>query len=169
MRLDDTEYVPIQGVNASVPQPSTPEVTPAPSPSKMITIAILISLLAGSAGAVVSLAVAKPIINKIQGEQGQAGASAYQIAVDNGFDGTEEEWLASLKGDRGEKGVQGLQGLTGADGKDGKPGSDGKTGATGAAGRDGNLTIPNCPSPKAQNITAQVNGVDTPLTVVACN
>lgn len=27
------------------------------------------------------------------------GKSAYQLACDNGFDGTEEEWLASLKGD----------------------------------------------------------------------
>ena len=169
MHLDETEYIPVQGVNAATPKPPTPEVAPVPSPSKMITIAIIISLLAGSAGAVVSLAVAKPIINKIQGEQGQAGASAYQIAVDNGFDGTEEEWIASLKGNTGKQGPQGLQGLTGSDGKAGADGKTGATGATGAAGRDGNLTIPNCPSPKAQNITAQVNGIDTPLTVVSCN
>lgn len=32
------------------------------------------------------------------GENGQDGKSAYQVAVDNGFDGTEIEWLASLKG-----------------------------------------------------------------------
>ncbi len=31
----------------------------------------------------------------------EAGKSAYQIAVDNGFQGTETEWLASLKGDPG--------------------------------------------------------------------
>lgn len=30
------------------------------------------------------------------GEQGPAGPSAYQLAVANGFDGTEAEWLASL-------------------------------------------------------------------------
>lgn len=29
---------------------------------------------------------------------------AYDIAVKNGFEGTEEEWLASLKGKQGEKG-----------------------------------------------------------------
>lgn len=166
MHLDETEYIPVQGVNAVSPQPSAPTTPEPPATAKMVTIAIIISLLAGSAGAVVSLAVAKPIINKIQGEQGQPGASAYQVAVDNGFNGSEEEWIASLKGDTGKQGQQGLQGLTGSDGKDGKTGA---TGATGAAGRDGNLTIPNCPSPKAQNITAQVNGVDTPLTVVACN
>ena len=30
------------------------------------------------------------------------GYSAYQIAVEEGFDGTIEEWLASLKGETGE-------------------------------------------------------------------
>lgn len=32
------------------------------------------------------------------------GYSAYEIAVINGFRGTEEEWLASLKGEKGDKG-----------------------------------------------------------------
>ncbi|MEC1395562.1 hypothetical protein P9D26_19825 [Bacillus velezensis] len=45
------------------------------------------------------------------------GKSAYDIAVDNGFSGTVEEWLASLKG---EKGNTGAKGATGAAGKDGK-------------------------------------------------
>lgn len=36
--------------------------------------------------------------------------SAYAIAVKNGFEGTEEEWLASLKGEKGEKGEQGEKG-----------------------------------------------------------
>ena len=30
------------------------------------------------------------------------GYSAYEIAVQHGFEGTEEEWLASLKGERGD-------------------------------------------------------------------
>lgn len=32
------------------------------------------------------------------GPQGPVGKSAYQVAVDNGFTGTEEEWLDSLQG-----------------------------------------------------------------------
>lgn len=40
--------------------------------------------------------------------------SAYEIAVDNGFRGTESEWLKSLKGEPGPKGIPG------------PPGSDGK-------------------------------------------
>lgn len=38
----------------------------------------------------------------IQGEKGADGKSAYQIALDNGFVGSESEWLASLKGAKGD-------------------------------------------------------------------
>lgn len=38
---------------------------------------------------------------QISGSSGTAGKSAYEIAVDNGFAGTEEEWLESLKGEAG--------------------------------------------------------------------
>jgi hypothetical protein len=41
--------------------------------------------------------------SSISGE-GKDGASAYEIAVANGFDGSEEEWLESLKGEQGEDG-----------------------------------------------------------------
>ena len=37
---------------------------------------------------------------EFDGPPGDPGASAYQIAVKNGFEGSEEEWLASLKGER---------------------------------------------------------------------
>lgn len=45
---------------------------------------------------------------------GVEGKSAYQVAQDVGFPGTEIQWLASLKG---EKGDAGETGATGADGK----------------------------------------------------
>lgn len=57
------------------------------------------------------------------GPQGDPGKSAYQIALDNGFEGTEPAWLASLKGPKGEKGdpgVNGEQGPAGVKGADGK-------------------------------------------------
>ena len=41
-----------------------------------------------------------------------SGLSAYDIAVANGFIGTESAWLASLKGERGSKGEQGVQGAS---------------------------------------------------------
>lgn len=33
---------------------------------------------------------------------------AYAIALRNGFEGTEAEWLASLKGDKGDSAVRGV-------------------------------------------------------------
>ena len=42
---------------------------------------------------------------QIEGGSGTAGKSAYEIAVDNGFVGTETEWLESLKGAEGTNGA----------------------------------------------------------------
>lgn len=42
---------------------------------------------------------------ELGGGSGTAGKSAYEIAVDNGFVGTETEWLESLKGADGADGV----------------------------------------------------------------
>ena len=80
---------------------------------------------------------------------GCAGASAYEIALENGFVGTEEEWLASLvgkdgadgekgdKGDTGEKGDKGDVGEKGEAGEKGDKGDKGEVGATGATGDKG--------------------------------
>ena len=51
------------------------------------------------------------LLQKIS-EKGKDGKSAYEIAVENGFVGTEIEWLESLKG------------ADGKDGADGQPGKD---------------------------------------------
>lgn len=47
----------------------------------------------------------------VRGNDGRAGESAYQIAIRNGFSGTEQQWLASLRGDRGSDGANGLVGV----------------------------------------------------------
>lgn len=47
------------------------------------------------------------------GGDGQPGASAYEVALANGFSGTEAQWLASLKGAKGDTGAQGPQGEKG--------------------------------------------------------
>lgn len=62
------------------------------------------------------------------GVPGRPGKSAYEIAVENGFVGTEQEWLESLQGEDGDAGPQGTQGPQGAQGEDGMPGSDGSDG-----------------------------------------
>lgn len=48
------------------------------------------------------------------GKDGADGASAYEIALEHGFEGTEEEWLASLKGEKGDKGDPGEGGTGGS-------------------------------------------------------
>ena len=71
---------------------------------------------------------------------GENGLSAYEVAQKNGFDGTEEEWLESLKGADGYAPKKGIDYF---DGQDGNPGKDG---ATPTIGENGNWFI---------------NGVDT--------
>ena len=67
----------------------------------------------------------------LKGENGIDGKSAYQLAVEKGFVGTESEWVASLKGEtgpigpQGEIGPQGLKGETGATGPQGIQGPKG--------------------------------------------
>ena len=70
-------------------------------------------------------AIKDEIAQKVQvGAKGEDGKSAYQIAVDEGFDGSEADWLASLKGADGRNGIDGINGTNG---KDGTNGIDGKT------------------------------------------
>lgn len=90
-------------------------------------------------------------MNRINGFED--GKSAYQIAVDNGFVGTENEWLNSLKGTDGAQGVNGKSayeiavnnGYSGTEqewllslkGKDGRDGVNGINGTNGNNGQDG--------------------------------
>lgn len=62
------------------------------------------------------------------------GQSAYALAVQLGFAGSEADWIASLKG---ATGAQGPQGPTGPQGSTGATGPQGPTGATGARGPTG--------------------------------
>lgn len=65
------------------------------------------------------------------GESGADGKSAYQIWLDAGNVGTEEEYLDSLvgpKGDTGEQGIPGEKGDTGEQGPQGETGAQGETG-----------------------------------------
>lgn len=84
-----------------------------------------------------------------QGEQGLPGKSAYQVAVDSGFKGSESEWLESLKSkavgedayhiavDNGFKGTE-KEWLESLKGKDSTvPGPKGDKGETGPQGLQG--------------------------------
>ena len=73
----------------------------------------------------------------LPGADGANGISAYELAVNLGFVGTEEEWIESLKGPKGDKGdsgdgtstagPKGDTGDTGPQGIQGIPGTDGKS------------------------------------------
>ncbi|MDW5289143.1 hypothetical protein [Formosa sp. PL04] len=98
-----------------------------------------------------------------EGQDGTDGDSAYEIAVDGGFTGTETEWLASLNGADGTNGesayqewldagntgseqdfldsLVGAQGIAGTDGVDGTNGTDGSNGVTPTIGTNGNWFI----------------------------
>ena len=65
------------------------------------------------------------------------GKSAYEIAVENGYEGTIKEWLLSLVGKQGEIGPMGPEGPQGEPGIQGEPGEDGKDGAPGPQGEKG--------------------------------
>nr|DAP10525.1 MAG TPA: nucleoid-associated protein [Caudoviricetes sp.] len=52
-----------------------------------------------------------------KGERGRDGKSAYEIAVAHGYDGDEEEWVYSLKGDVGAPGGKGKSAFESAGGR----------------------------------------------------
>ncbi|MFA5562494.1 MAG: hypothetical protein WDA00_07655, partial [Eubacteriales bacterium] len=110
------------------------------------------------------LALASLVFLSACGEsEGLNGKSAYEIAVENGFEGTEAQWLASLQaaspsisinaegywvingvatgvkaqGEQGETGATGPAGPQGEQGPAGPAGPQGETGATGPAGPQG--------------------------------
>ena len=77
------------------------------------------------------------------GSRGADGKSAYEIALQNGFTGTEADWLTSLKGQKGDTGAKGERGEKGEPGEKGErgekgdPGEKGEKGDTGTPGKDG--------------------------------
>ena len=77
------------------------------------------------------------------GSRGADGKSAYEVALQNGFTGTEADWLTSLKGQKGDTGAPGAKGAPGEKGERGEKGDVGETGEkgekgdTGTPGKDG--------------------------------
>lgn len=80
-----------------------------------------------------------------------AGKSAYAIAVAHGFQGTESEWLESLRGPKG------VQGDDGPEGPRGPRGLQGPQGEPGSAEQAAELL-------KSKNIYLENNHVDTVIT-----
>ena len=112
------------------------------------------------------------------------GLSAYEIAKQEGFTGTVDEWLASLKGakgdkgdtfklsdlspeelatikgPRGETGYTGPQGLTGPRGEQGPKGNDGPQGPAGPQGPKGEQGIQGVQGPRGEQGPRGIQGKD---------
>ena len=120
--------------------------------------------------------------NGANGEKGTDGKSAYQIAIEQGYQGSESDWLSSLKGDKGEKGNTGAKGNPGQDGAEGKSayaiavehgyedsedewllslkGEKGDTGERGEKGDTGDRGLQGVPGEKGEKGDAGVAGKD---------
>jgi hypothetical protein len=75
----------------------------------------------------------------VSSARGDNGLSSYQVAVEDGYTGTKEEWLRSLigiQGIQGERGIQGIQGIQGDRGNQGIQGEKGNDGYTPIKGVD---------------------------------
>ena len=96
------------------------------------------------------------------GTPGKDGRSAYEIALDNGFVGSESAWLESLKGKdgaQGPKGDTGERGLSGEKGADGAPGKDGEKGADGKAATVKIGTVTEGDTPSVTNSGTETDAV----------
>ena len=67
--------------------------------------------------------------------------SSYEIAVKNGFTGSEAEWLESLHGEKGETGEKGDSGESGRDGSDGTVWYSGNGTPASALGKTGDYYL----------------------------
>lgn len=104
-------------------------------------------------------------ISDLSGAQGIQGLSAYQVAVQHGFKGTEDEWLISLKGEKGETGPKGDKGDTGekgATGERGPQGLQGERGLQGVQGEKGEQGIQGPVGPKGEQGEQGIQGIQGP-------
>ena len=92
------------------------------------------------------LACCGPQMSEVESQQYEI----YKLAQEAGFEGTFEDWLASIKGEKGDTGETGPKGDKGDKGDAGAPGADGKDGTsfisgngapTAETGKDGDTYI----------------------------
>ena len=105
------------------------------------------------------------------GKDGSNGLSAYQVWLNNGHSGTEDDFFNYLKGAKGDRGPVGPKG---ADGEEGPQGIQGNTGATGPQGPIGpagkNFNIKKTfDSVSAMNASEGAGFTDGDFTMIASN
>lgn len=94
------------------------------------------------------------------GPQGENGQSAYELwkSKSGNEEKSEEEFLASLKGEKGDTGEQGPQGAKGDTGEQGPQGEKGDQGEVGPAGKDGAAGAKGDTGAKITSIELNVTG-----------
>lgn len=100
--------------------------------------------ITGFNGKMLSSVTVNEFLAKVKTTPGAPGESAYQVAVNAGFSGSVNKWLASLVGAtgvKGDTGAQGIQGEQGLQGEQGTQGIQGVQGETGPAGKDAVINI----------------------------
>lgn len=117
-------------------------------PKKVFFFALLFSFLGAASGMAGGIALAKPVLQKIEGIQGPVGPQGEQ-------------------GIQGEPGPQGVKGDKGNTGDTGPAGPQGKTGVVESL--DGIPGWPaNCASPSVKTVTIQIDGADSNIQVLSC-
>jgi hypothetical protein len=85
------------------------------------------------------LMIADTVYSSVQLDLGELGQSAYDLWIDQGNEGSEDDFLASLVGAAGQAGEQGPQGQAGEQGPQGQAGEQGPQGQAGEQGPQGQV------------------------------
>lgn len=147
-------------------------------PKKLYTIIAIFSTVAAVLGStIMALIITLSTETNTDTTATQNSAeSAYQIAVRNGFEGNEQEWLASLVGPQGVKGDKGDTGVQGLQGEKGDAGETGETGEKGEPGEKGTVNtlseIPgwpeSCSNPNVETVTIPDGEANTTYDILTC-
>lgn len=147
-------------------------------PKKLYTIIAIFSTVAAVLGStIMALIITLSTETNTDAIEAQNSAeSAYQIAVRNGFEGNEQEWLTSLvgpqgvKGDKGDTGVQGLQGETGSTGETGETGEKGEPGEKGTVSTLSEIPgwPESCSNPNVETVTILDGETNTTYDILTC-
>ncbi len=87
------------------------------------------------------------------------GASAYQVWLNDGHEGSEEDFFEFLRGPRGYTGATGPQGEQGPQGVPGEVGPQGETGPRGEQGEQGPQGVPGEVGPQGPQGGAGADGI----------
>lgn len=116
---------------------------------KLFFFALMFAFLGAASGMAGGIALAKPVLQHIEGLPGPQG----------------------IQGEQGVAGEQGSQGIKGDKGNTGDTGLQGPAGPMGVVSSLDNIPgwPKNCDAPTVKTVTVQINGADSNIQVISCN